>query len=422
MKTVQMIKIAASSLVLGSGILAVGPVGAGIASAASDSAQAREGAAAFRKAASLLKKQKYAKAVAAAETAVGFDPSRAEYRMVLGQAYMGAGRLASAEQAFADTLNLDPANARAGLNRALMQTALGRSDAALTTLDSHREHLAAADFGLAVALAGDTAGAVKVLEAAARAPGADAKTRQNLALAYALDGQWAMARTAAAQDLSAQEIDARMTEWARFSRPGTASDQVASLMNIRPVADPGQPQRLALVQPAAQVAAVEAPAPLVEPVIEPVAASEPVAEFEVASAPVEAPAPLIQAQPEPVRQAVVPVKAAEKVRPFEKAQGGRYVVQLGAYSNARMVEYGWNRNSSRLSELENYTPQTARVVVRGATFYRLSVSGFATRESANRVCTRVKASGGTCFVRSIAGDQPLQWVRRGGPTRIAARR
>lgn len=430
MKPVKMLKIAASTVVLASGLLAVGPVGAGTAIASSDSGQARAGEAAFRKATAALKKNKYDNAIVAGESAVAFVPDRSEYRMALGQAYMGAGRFASAETAFGDVLALDPANARAALNRALMQIALGRNEAALSTLDAGREGIAAADFGLAVALAGDTSGAVKILEAAVRAPGADGKTRQNLALAYALDGQWAMSRTAASQDLSAEQIDARMTEWARFSRPSAAHDQVSSLMGVRPVADPGQPRRLALVSKApVQSAAAE---PVMEPVVEPapapvmVSVPEPTANFEVASAPaVEAPAPLIQAAPEPARQTVQPIRTAAAARPraaWPKADGGRYVVQLGAYSNARMVEYGWNRSSGRMRELAAYTPKTARVTVKGATFYRLSVSGFVSREDANRVCTRVKAAGGSCFVRSAAGDQPLQWAQRGAPTRLASRR
>ena len=58
-----------------------------------------------------------------------------------------------------------------------------------------------ADAGLALALAGDPQSAVAVLEPAARAVGADARTRQNLALAYAFAGDWDQARTVAAQDV-----------------------------------------------------------------------------------------------------------------------------------------------------------------------------------------------------------------------------
>jgi cell division protein FtsN len=61
------------------------------------------------------------------------------------------------------------------------------------------------------------------------------------------------------------------------------------------------------------------------------------------------------------------------------------------------------------------------VKVKAGSLYRLSVSGFETREAAGKVCSRIKAAGGQCFVRSIAGDAPLQWAQRGG-TKIAARK
>src|SRR3546814_7694581 len=77
------------------------------------------------------------------------------------------------------------------------------------------------------------------------------RTRQNLALAYALDGQWAKARTVAAQDVSPADLDRRMENWARLASPEARDMQVASLLGTTPVAgDPGQPQMLALSKPA----------------------------------------------------------------------------------------------------------------------------------------------------------------------------
>ena len=53
-----------------------------------------------------------------------------------------------------------------------------------------------------------------------------------------------------------------MAEWMTMAAPGQASAQVASFIGIQPVADPGQPMRLALAKPASATrqAAVEAPA------------------------------------------------------------------------------------------------------------------------------------------------------------------
>jgi LysR family cys regulon transcriptional activator len=68
------------------------------------------------------------------------------------------------------------------------------------------------------------------VNAAARAPGATAKVRQNLALSYALAGRWDMARIAAASDMSAADLDARMEQWAAFAQPKGAPDQVARMV------------------------------------------------------------------------------------------------------------------------------------------------------------------------------------------------
>ena len=77
--------------------------------------------------------------------------------------------------------------------------------------------------------------------------GADARVRQNLALAHALAGDWTAARTIAEQDLPADQVEARLQQWMSFAKPVRPSDQLAALTGISPAAaDPGQPVRLAL--------------------------------------------------------------------------------------------------------------------------------------------------------------------------------
>ncbi|MBX4390432.1 hypothetical protein K4H03_30580, partial [Mycobacterium tuberculosis] len=76
----------------------------------------------------------------------------------------------------------------------------GQWDVARQTLATHSATIPASDRGLAMALAGDPAGAVALLMDISRQPGADAKTRQNLALSLALAGQWQQACAIAALD------------------------------------------------------------------------------------------------------------------------------------------------------------------------------------------------------------------------------
>ncbi|WP_219895119.1 SPOR domain-containing protein [Aquisediminimonas profunda] len=448
MKKIGMLKIAASSLILGTAITPVSASNYGHETSGPQKAAAQ----AAQQATKLLAKRKFADAVEKAEVAVAAMPNVAEYRALLGQAYLSSGRFQSAETTLGDAVSLDPANARAGLNLALAQIANARSDRALATLDVYRDRLSPTDFGLALALAGDLAGATSVLEGAVRAPEADARTRQNLALAYALSNRWREARIMAAQDLSGDALYGRMTEWAALAMPSSASQQVAGLLKVTPSADPGQPEQLALARGSDTQVALAAPAPVKAEV--PVAATsdEPAPVFEVAEVPAPAvavaestpapasiptaapaasetvvakPAPLIRAASNPIKQVVVPASNSAPARPaqaFHPAQSGNYVVQLGAFSSASRSEVAWRGAVGRYHDLNSYTAATARVQVNNATLYRLSVSGFTSRAVAGQVCARIKAAGGDCFVRAAAGDTPLQWASNGGGMRIASRR
>jgi Flp pilus assembly protein TadD len=468
MKTTALLKLATASLIMGTTMVGCSTQGqASRPASASDAHIERIAARAAEKARSAIAKKKFDVAVASAEKAVAYSPRDAGYRMLLGQAYLGAGRFTSAETAFGDVLTLAPDNGRAALNLALVEVARGQKDKALTTLGEYRDRIAGVDYGLAMALAGDTREAIRVLETLAREPGVDARVRQNLALAYALDGQWAPARTMASVDLGEAAADARLLQWAAFARPDGAAAQVASLLGVSPVAnDAGFPTRLALgvsspdiqtamtapvaAEPAIQASAFVAQAP--QPVFETVVpATGPKAVQVVAVAPVDAPppvfetdgpdlsdapvavaaklaAPLIRAASAPARQMVVPAKSrpvsvaavvakAPNARPMP-FESGKFVVQLGAFENASVSRDAWNRMAQRFN-LAGYDPANATAKVGNASFVRLSVGGFATRDDAKRICTRIVASGGKCFVRGLLGDQVASWVKRGPVQRFA---
>ncbi|HET9811073.1 MAG TPA: tetratricopeptide repeat protein, partial [Sphingomicrobium sp.] len=190
--------------------------------------------------------QQFSTAIELAERAVENAPNDAGFRALLGNCYFASGRFASAESAFRDSLTLIPAQPELILKLALVQIAQGKNARALAELEAARYALDAADYGLALALAGQPEHAVTVLDEAARMPGADSRLRQNLALSYALSGDWAMARTVAAQDVPPAQLDDRIQQWMAMATPQHASDQVAALTGVTPAADPGQPERLAL--------------------------------------------------------------------------------------------------------------------------------------------------------------------------------
>ena len=403
----------------------------------------------------------FAKAVSLSEQAVQKSPSQALFRALLGNAYFAAGRFASAEAAFRDSLSLNPRQANVVLKLALAAVAQGKQPEAVAALEAGRETLDPADYGLALALAGHAPDAVAVLDQAARLPGADARTRQNLALAHALSGDWTMARAIAAQDVPPEQLDSRIQQWMAMATPARASDQVAALTGVKPSFDPGQPVYLALNKAPsaprmAQAAPMPQPVQAAAPEPMPVAYSPPEPQYlEALPQPMAMPAlpaapepqaptiqqavhaealapageqdlaqvlipaaaqPQVPVEPMPARFEAKPVVAklvAASARKPARARGkSSSVVQLGAYGSPARVEAAWNQFARRFGMLNRYTPVSMRFSSAEGTVYRLSVKGFASAGEAQQLCGALKQKGKNCFVRRVAGDAPVQFASR----------
>lgn len=441
-----------------------------------------------------IQQGRLADALTEIERAVELSPRDAGYRLLLADIYLKIGRFEAARTTYADVLELDPPHVRAGLSYALMQVALGRPQAAVGQLDALAGRAPAADVGLAYALAGMPERAIEILEPAARQHDSTPRLRQNLALSYALAGNWQRARAVAAQDISPAELPGRLQQWAGMARPGGQSAQVASLLGVNPVADSGQPVRLALVQPAvapAETAPVEAyaqaaPAPAPAQVFGSAAASPSVPETTVLAyqqptqtaaspeplEPLSLPEPaesraepdwwptpaaavqIAQAEEPEVPQVPVPqsvsadeldvqfaaaaetltrpnraiIRTAAVSRPMapvfrpqaaptvRPVSNGRFVVQLGAFSNEGNAERAW-QESERNYGLGRLQPTTTTINIDGRTLHRVSVSGFASSVDAGRLCASIKSLGGECFVRTNAGDAAIRWAAGYGPDR-----
>lgn len=406
-----------SALMLGGTMVGCGQGGIATASSRSDAKLAKSAAGNAERAGEALAKGDALKAIGFAEAAVAAMPQSADYRALLGASYLKAGRFTSAHDAYRDVLQLAPNNGKAALNMALAMIAEGQWDQARAMLAEHETIVPAGDRGLAIALAGDPAGGVEVLTTAARASGADAKTRQNLALALALAGRWAEARQVAGVDMTPDDADARMVQWAAFAKPVGAADQVSALLGVTPVKDPGQPVALALnaAVPVAQMAAAEVEAPVPTEV-----EVAPVAVADAAPAAVGAPKVVFAARQEVVQAlpagkapvavaARVPAARVAAVAPPVASKGNWYV-QLGAYDSAAVAKDAWGRAQQRFPAFAEQVPTGMAF----KSFYRLSIGGFS-RGDANAMCRGYRAKGGACFVRTGAGDQTAAWVK---PSRV----
>ena len=353
------------------------------------------------------------KALELMEEAVALSPRDAGYRMALAELYMRSGRFASAERTFSDTILLNPDNVQASLYLGLSRAVQGKALAATAALDAAEGRAKPGDLGLAYALTGDTGRAIQLLETAARAEGADARTRQNLALAYALAGDWNKARVTAAQDVSPAELVSRMERWATLAAPQSGGVQVAAFFGVTAIEDAGQPLRLALAAPeeatmfasadepesagaAVEVAKAVVPAAGVPP--------QPVAVAQIA--PIVLPASQA-GDPPPVAMASMPPQPA-------RTASGRYVVQIGAFSSRAQADNAWKAASSRYGFAADRRLVTTIAAPQGTgTFHRLAVTGFSTSGDASGACRAIKAKGGDCFVRPVTGSvTPMRVARR----------
>lgn len=384
-------------------------------------------------------------AIALAERAVEATPNDASFRALLGNTYFAAGRFASAESAYRDSISLQPSQPGLVLKLVLVQIAQGKRGEALALLQAARDALDSADHGLALALAGQPNEAIAMLEPAARQPGADSRVRQNLALAYAFAGDWTAARTVAAQDVPVDQLDTRIQQWMVLAKPARASDQVAALIGVTPAVDPGQPVRLALKDTDARMAALvpgtqPETAPFMPAEAAPDSAPEPIESAMAPPQPEPAPSPEVTpaAYSSPARVAVVdlpppaPIARAPRAKssvpqakhaaprpafrraalPRPLARSINTVVQLAAYDSRAIVADGWNRLSRRHAALRSYSPVIAQFNSPQGLVYRLSVKGFASPDEAKGLCKSLKRSGAKCFVRSVAGDAPVRVASR----------
>lgn len=362
------------------------------------------------------------KDLARAEQRVARSPRDASARAALAQAYLAAGRFDSAATTFEDAIALGDQNPRTGLSTALAYIGAGRGAEAMAVLQRFRNGIAASDYGLAVALAGQPALGVDVLTDVVRGGENTPKARQNLAYAYALDGRWREARLIASQDVPADQLDARLGEWAKAARADQSHARIAGLIGAPLRSDPGQPTMLALNAPAAapQFAKAEVPAPAPEAELPPVQSGE---SFWGAYQPQdEAPAP----PPAPARAAVRPApkpatpKVAVAARtlpvPAKAAISGTHLVQLGSFRTMDGAKKAWGIFQSRNSALKGHDLRITEAKVNGLTYYRVAAGGFDQR-TAQSVCSSVRKGGNPCL--AYAQQRPLPGSVRMSQTRRA---
>lgn len=387
------------------------------------------------------------KAIELGETIVAASPREPAYRALLAQAYLRAGRFGSAAATFDDAIKLGDSSTKSAIGLALSYAATGRSRDAVAILDDWRDAIPAADLGLALALAGEPTRGSAILADALRNGENTPKLRQNLAYAYALDGRWSEARIMMTQDVPADQIDGRISDWAAKARPEDYHIRVASLLSVPVRSDPGQPARLALnASPAKDKLAADAAGSELPPVAqnepeqalakytpatEPGAsASEDLPGSLSSAAGASAPKPL-----SPASNAAVTYTSQPKIQPIpassgkvrrglaaasqpgtvhrssravtvSAARGGTHLVQLGSFFTEQGARRAWTVYAAKNPELRKYRMTISKAQVRGKTYYRVAAAGFSGNRGAVGLCGTFKSRGLACFAYAARNGMP----------------
>lgn len=395
------------------------------------------------KAQTALAKGKTDQALSHAEAAVLAEPRNPAYRAMLGATYMEAGRFQSAVTSFSDARTLGDDSPRTALSLALAQIAAGDSRSAHTLLNDYRDDLDPADLGLALALAGDANQGVHIMSNAIRGGHNDAKTRQNLAYAFALKGDWRSARVMAAEDVPGDQINNRIAEWASTIAPEDFHRRVAKLLEVPVVGDIGQPAQLALANtPSTQqmVADAAAELPVAAPETAPVMAAAsparelpPLASYSPAPQAAKTPAPRPVAAPAPASAearpanfgeafAVATPSAAAPAAPRAVSQPvvqktpvrtaargpvkrGDHMIQLGSFSTREQAQRAIGVYAKRYANLDQYDMVISQARVNGKTYWRVA-AGDMGKSEARSMCSGVKARGYGCIAYAAATPLP----------------
>ncbi len=401
-----------------------------------------------------LMKGKASKAVEHAEAAVLASPRDAYSRTLLANAYLEDGRFASAATTFSEAMELGDTAPRTVISHALALIAIGDHVGARETLQRFESSLDPADFGLAISLAGRPDQGVHVLSNALRAGQNTAKVRQNLAYAYALQGNWRAARVMAAEDVPAGEVGDRMAQWAALVRPEAFTTRVANLLGVTPQVDPGQPQMLALANhPSVDMLAAQdaggyetydaAPArdyafaqelPAVDSAPD-YASSGP--DYDDSGDAAMADAGLAPAfdrvrfvssevvQPTPPKARSVTPRVAGTAAPVSAPApasfaSGEYNVQLGSFFSMSDAHEAWKTFQKRYPELGDAERVITKARVNGKIYYRVAAAGFA-KSSAQSMCRSVKGKGGGCIAYAASRPLPGALGVVNSDVRVAAR-
>jgi cell division septation protein DedD len=173
-------------------------------------------------------------------------------------------------------------------------------------------------------------------------------------------------------------------------RPSTPPVDMAPKVAATPTPAPTKLAQAAPAKPAPVAAPIDTPAPTENRV-----ATKPPASLSAA-----APAPKPHITKIPATDAPTPPPAeTTETKPAAATSGGGYLLQIGAYKSEDEATAAWHAYQAKHPVVGGYESDIKKVDLGDkGTWYRLRVGSFGDKTSANALCDKLKADGGSCFL------------------------
>lgn len=298
-----------------------------------------------------------------------------------GKAALALGEFDTALVGFTAAADLMPADPRPRSGKAIALAATGNIAQALTTLHGANDLSSLSNKALVFAAAGSPETAVKILEPLVTSGAAEARDRQNLAMAYLLAGREDRAYQIARLDLDAASVDATFTFYRGLASLGH-TDRMRAL--VTGTIDPAWSRR------------ETANLTLEDTTDRSLAAARFVSEPKLMA---EAPAP------EPVKEEVVPTNYKPgDVPPLLEPEG--WALQIGAYRTIERLMRGWEILYERnIDILADIPPRRSEIDFGerngppSGFYFRLNAGPLKTLAEAKALCDELKNRGTSCWIR-----------------------
>jgi Flp pilus assembly protein TadD len=350
------------------------------------------------------------------DQALAAAPNNGEALAGMGQVLINQGDAEAALDYFTRAAAADPKNPRVFNGLGLANDLLGHHEEAQVSYGRGLDHAAGDrallnNLALSFMLSKNYETAIRILSGLATADQAGEDSRQNLAMAYGLSGDFASAEKLLALDLTPDQIKGRLYYFRRLQTASPEAQTKALFLGVEPAPVIAQETE---VKPVAM--------PEVKPEARPEMAAEAAPEAPAKAQAVEAaekPAPAVaKAAPrlKPAAKAPKPVSPAPKAAPKQPEQAAkqpeqaakRYSVQLGSYKSEAFALLSFRKLTKAHDDLlHGFSAAVTQVDLgEGGIGYRLYIREITGRAAAEALCGNMQAQKLDCLVRQFPPEAP----------------